>query len=98
MTSRKRTYTIEFKQEAVQLQENSGKSVYEVETELGITHGLLNKWKRKSQQSGSAAFPGRGKLTAEQEEIRRLQRELAVAQQERDILKKAVAIFSSPSK
>lgn len=96
MTSNRRTYTAEFKQEAVRLQASSGKGVYEVESDLGITHGLLNKWKRQQQQQGSVAFPGQGRLTPEQEEIRRLKRELAVAQQERDILKKAVAIFSSP--
>lgn len=95
MTSNRRTYTAEFKQEAVRLQASSGKGVYEVERDLGITHGLLNKWKRQ-QQRGAVAFPGQGRSTPEQEEIRRLKRELAVAQQERDILKKAVAIFSSP--
>lgn len=96
MTGKKKTYTSEFKQEAVRLQENSGKSVYQVETELGISHGLLNKWKRQLRQQGAIAFPGQGRLTPDQEEIRQLKRELAVAQQERDILKKAVAIFSNP--
>lgn len=96
MTGKKKTYPSEFKQEAIRLQESSGKSVYQVETELGISHGLLNKWKRQLRQEGAVAFPGQGRLTPEQEEIRRLKRELAVAQQERDILKKAVAIFSNP--
>jgi len=67
-----------------------------VEAELGITPGLLSKWKRQLRANGEAAFPGRGRLTAEEEKIRRLERELAVVRQERDVLKKAVAIFSNP--
>ena len=98
MTSKRRTCTEEFKREAVRLWETTGKSAVAVETELGITHGLLNKWKARLKASGDLAFPGRGRVTAEQETIRRLERELAIAQQERDILKKAVAIFSNPSK
>lgn len=96
MTTQKRTYSAEFKQEAVRLWETSGKSAMEIERELGITHGLLNKWKRQQKNEGQAAFPGRGHLTAEQEQIRQLKRKLAIAEQERDILKKAVAIFSNP--
>ena len=96
MTTKKRTYPAEFKQEAVRLWETSGKSVMAIERELGITHGLLNKWKRKLKDEGEAAFPGQGHLTPEQEKIRQLERKLAIAEQERDILKKAVAIFSNP--
>lgn len=96
MTSNRKTYTSEFKQEAVRLHETSGKPIYQIETNLGITHGLLNKWKRQLRQQGVVAFPGKGRLTPEQEEIGRLKRELSVAEQERDILKKAVAIFSNP--
>ena len=49
MTTQKRTYSAEFKQEAVRLWETSGKSAMEIERELGITHGLLNKWKRQQK-------------------------------------------------
>lgn len=96
MTTKRRIYTDEFKREAVRLWETSDKTVAAIEAELGITHGLLNKWKRRLKADGAAAFPGRGRLTADQEKIRQLERELAIAQQERDILKKAVAIFSNP--
>jgi transposase-like protein len=58
-----------------------------IERELGITHGLLDKWKRKLKDEGVAAFPSRGHLTLEQEKIRELERKLAIAEQERDILK-----------
>lgn len=96
MTSKRRTYTDEFKREALQLWETSGRSAATVEDELGITTGLLNKWKRQQQRQGEDAFPGRGRLTPEAERIRQLERELATVRQERDILKKAVAIFSNP--
>ena len=96
MTRKKRTYTDEFKRDAINLWQTSDKSAATVENELGITHGLLNKWKAQMKSEGEAAFPGRGKLTPEQEKIRKLERENEILRQERDILKKAVAIFSSP--
>ncbi len=55
----------------------------EIERELGVTHGLLNKWKRQLKNEGQTAFPGRGNLTAEKEQIRQLERKLAIAEQER---------------
>ena len=58
MTSNRKTYTPEFKQETVRLHESSGKPIYQIETDLDITHGLLNKWKRQLQQQGAIAFPG----------------------------------------
>ena len=94
----KRTYPAEFNQEAVRLYETTDKSIREIERELGITHGLLNKWKRQLKNECQFAFPGRGHLSPEQEKIRQLERKLAIAEQERDILKKAVAIFSDPRK
>lgn len=96
MTTKRRTYTDEFKREAIRLWETTDRPAREVEAELGITPGLLNKWKRRLETKGKAAFPGRGRLTAEEERIRQLERELAIVRQERDVLKKAVAIFSNP--
>jgi len=98
MTRKKRTYTDEFKRDAINLWKTTSKSATVVENELGITHGLLSKWKAQMKTQGEAAFPGRGHMTPEQERIRQLERELRIAQQERDILKKAVAIFSDLSK
>jgi transposase len=96
MTTKRRTYTDEFKREAVRLWETTDRSAATVEAELGISPGLRNKWKRQLRAKGEAAFPGRGRLTAEEEKIRQLERELTIARQERDVLKKAVAIFSNP--
>jgi len=97
MTSKRRSYTDEFKREAVGLWESSDKSAAEVEAELGLSAGRLSKWKARMKRDGKRAFVGHGGRTPEQERIRQLERELAVTREERDILKKAVAIFSEPS-
>ena len=96
MSKTRRSYEAEFKREAVRLLETSGKSAAQLERELGIGDGCLGQWKRALEAEGSQAFPGHGRMAAEQEEVRRLQRELEIVRQERDILKKAVAIFSHP--
>ena len=70
----------------------------ELEVELGISKGLLKQWMRAAKRDGVEAFPGNGRLKASDEELRRLQRENAILRQERDILKKAVGIFSQPPK
>ena len=98
MTKARRQYSREFKQEAVQLLETSGKSASELERELGIGKGNLWRWKREFAADGEDAFPGQGRLTPDEERLRQLERENEILRQERDILKKAVAIFSHPSK
>ena len=98
MTKARRRYSREFKREAVQLLETSGKSASELERELGIGKGNLWRWKREVAVDGKDAFPGHGRVAADQERLRQLERELEIVRQERDILKKAVAIFSRPSK
>ncbi len=95
-----RTYTKEFKLEALELLKSSGKSAGQLERELGITPGLLLKWRSRYQavqQPGEAAKLMPSDLEAAKAEIRRLQRELADAEEEREILKKAVNIFSRKS-
>jgi transposase len=98
MKKSRRTYSREFKVEAVRLLETSGKSASQVERDLGIGKGNLWRWKRELAADSENAFPGQGRLTAEQERLRQLERENEVLRQERDILKKAVAIFSRPSR
>lgn len=92
--SKRRTYSREFKLEALRLWQTTDKSAREVEEDLGITHGLLYKWKRKFKAEGENAFPGKGNLSEAEEELRRLRRENEILRQEREILKKAVAIFT----
>ena len=89
-----RTYTKEFKLQALELLENSDKSASELERELGITTGMLLKWKQRYKVNKTENKIEPNDLPAAQAEIRRLKRELAIAEQERDILKKAIAIFS----
>lgn len=90
----RRVYTAEFKPEAVALSKSSGKSLAEIERELGLSKGLLKHWVRQAEVDGAFAFPGHGRLKPEAEELRRLRRENEVLRQERDSLKKVVAIFS----
>ncbi len=94
MGKRNKTYPPEFKLEALQLLATSGKGVAELERELGITPGLLWKWKQRERVDSASPGGEPTTLEAAKVEIRRLKRELAVASQERDILKKAISIFS----
>jgi transposase len=88
------TFTAEFKNEAVQLARTSGKPKAQIARELGISDSALYSWCKQSTDHGSDAFPGKGHQTPLEEENHRLKRELERVQQERDILKKAISIFS----
>ena len=90
----KKTYTQEFKREAVRLAQTSGKSITQVARELGIADNSLHQWRKELAERGPEAFPGSGHQTALEEENRRLKRELERTRHERDILKKTVSIFS----
>ena len=96
MSRKNRSYTKEFKLEALELLRTSGKSASQIERDLGITSGLLLKWRDRYQIKDANGTPelAASDLAAAQAEIRRLKRQLAIAEQERDILKKAVSIFS----
>ena len=98
MTGFRKQYTREFKLEAIQLLKTSGRSASQLERDLDIGRGSLWRWKREFAADGEEAFPGHGRLTPEQDRLRQLERENEILRQERDILKKAVAIFSHPSK
>jgi transposase len=86
MSSRK-VYSREFKVEAIALAKRSGKRINQIEEELGIAQGLLSKWKRQARSEAPTAFPGNGRLPEDEEEIRRLKRELERVTAERDLLK-----------
>ena len=90
----RRKYDNEFKREAVRLVVEEGRKASEVERNLGITPTLVSRWIREISEDPEYAFPGKGRLKAPDEEIRKLQRENERLRRERDILKKAVAIFS----
>ena len=96
MSKIRKTYTSEFKREALRLLETSGKSAAQIERDLGVGPGCLSRWEHQVAQAGDQAFPGHGRIGSEQERLRQLERENDLLRQERDILKKAVAIFSRP--
>jgi transposase len=92
-----RTYTEEFKREALELFKNSGKGAGQIEQELGITPGLLLKWRARYQVVTKEKEEPRlepSDLEAAKREIQRLERELKEMAEEREILKKVVSIFS----
>lgn len=97
MKEARKKYTSEFKQEAVRLAKTRGKSMSQIERDLGVGKGCLSRWVQELDEEGEQAFPGHGRLTSEKERIRELERENEILRQERDILKKAMAIFSQPS-
>jgi transposase len=102
MTERKyRTYPEEFKLEVLELLRNSGKSAAAIERELGITPGLVVKWRDRYQakQTGPQEIKLEpSDLEAARREIKRLKRQLADVEEEREILKKALNIFSRTDK
>ena len=87
-----------FRREAVRLAAVGNRRGSEVAQELGIRPDMLRQWKRQAQrrtgQVGAEVFPGNGKLTSQDEEVRRLRRENAQLRDERDILGKAMAFFA----
>lgn len=90
----KRQFDKEFKQNAVKLVKQ-GLSIPQVSADLGIGLSTLQRRVKEITAHGEPAFPGSGKLHAEDEKLRQLQRENEILRRERDILKKALSIFSS---
>jgi transposase len=92
--STKKTYTREFKEEAVRLARQSG-NTSETARNLGLQLSVLRRWKKEMEQHGEKAFPGKGH-TAD-EELRQLQRENQRLKETVEILKKAMGIFTNRS-
>jgi transposase len=90
-----RRYDPDFKREAVRMVVEEGLKVREVERNLGITHGVLKDWVQKHRDNQDAAHVGRIAVESPEAELKRLRKENERLQRERDILKKAVAIFST---
>jgi transposase len=94
MTERRR-YTQEFKLEAVRLSEETEGTIKQVALELGIKPKLLYAWRAAYLDAGKDAFPGQGKVPDNEAEVHALRKELHRVKLERDILKKALSIFST---
>jgi len=93
-----RKFDRQFKEEAVRLVTEGGRSVSDVAHGLGIHENLLHTWKRKYKEDLSGSFPGKGHLKPGEEQLKRLQKENANLKEDREILKKALAIFSKHPK
>jgi transposase len=101
-------YSEEFKDEAVRLSQQAGKSVRIVAEELGVSRAALQQWRqRRGSAQGRRSTGTRGndvqqnerpQLSVDAEEYRQMKRELELVRQERDILKKAIAYFAQPPK
>ncbi len=94
----RRRFSAEFKREAVLVIVDGSRSPTEVARDLDINVNMLHNWRRQYLEDQDNTFPGKGKLKPEDAEFRRLRRELEEVKLERDILKKALAIFSKTPK
>lgn len=90
----RRTFSREFKLEAVRLVRDRGVAVVQACRDLDIAESVLRRWIKESEADPRHAFPGQGQMRPEQQEIDRLRREVAKLKAERDILKKAAAYFA----
>ena len=94
----RRHFTPEFKLEAVRLAAGADRPLNEVAHELGVRPNVLRQWRRQAEagagRDAHEVFPGQGRFTSRDEEVRRLKREVARLTEERDILKKATAFFA----
>lgn len=94
MGGQRRSYTREFKIEAARLVREGGHGMAQVARDLGVPDSVLWRWVKQYAEDPEQAFPGKGHLKVRDEELRRLQCENENLRQEREILKKALAIFS----
>jgi transposase len=97
MTQKRKHYSKQFKIDAVKLVTEQGFNVSEAARNLGIHHSSLRHWKRQLESAGNQAFPGKGNLSSDKEELNRLRKEIKRLRMERDILKKAAAFFAKES-
>ena len=90
----RRSFTKEFKVEAVRLVRNRGVSIAQAARDLDLHENVIRKWLKDFDADPAQAFPGHGNMKPEQAEIERLKREVQKLKAERDILKKATAYFA----
>ena len=92
----RKTYTREFKLQALRMLAEQGLSVAEVARRLGVGENCLRSWRQVARAQGEAAFPGQGNPSPAEDELRRLRAEVQRLRAERDLLKKAAAYFANP--
>jgi transposase len=96
MARQRTTYTAEYKVQAVRMITDQRLSLAEVARRLDVSESLLRIWRKAFLGRGEAAFPGHGRLSPADDELRRLRAENARLRAERDLLKKAAAYFANP--
>jgi len=90
----RRRYDRTFKEGAVRLVIENGQTLTGTARELGITENMLQRWKKEYLEDREHAFPGKGRMKPEEAELFQLKKRISDLEQEREILKKALAIFS----
>ena len=96
--SRRKKYSKEFKLDAVSLVLDQNYSRAEAARSLGLNSNMLGRWVSEHQTEGGQSFRGNGKLTPEQEEIRKLRSQVKYLEMEKEILKKATVFFAKEIK
>jgi len=94
----RRRYDRGFKEGAVRLVIENGQTLVGTARDLGITENMLSRWRKEYLEGREHAFPGKGRMKPEEAELHQLKRRIADLEQEREILKKALAIFSKHPK
>ncbi len=94
MSEKRKTYDKEFKLSAVKMIVDGGMSISRISRDLGVNENSLHNWKKAYLADQQNAFPGKGRMKPEEEELRKLKKELTIVKMERDILKKAIAFFA----
>ena len=97
MARKRKNYSKQFKIDAVKLITEQGYKVSEAARNLGIHHSSLRRWKEELETNSAQAFPGKGHMSPEKEELHRLRKENKRLRMEREILKKATAFFANES-
>jgi transposase len=100
MSKERRKYSKEFKLEAVRMYEKGERTIRDIERGLGIPQGLLWRWNQELNQLSKKedAFPGNGNLTDTEAHIRKLEREIAILKEDKEILKKVLTMYSKDGK
>lgn len=97
MTEERKSYSRQFKMDAVKLVTEQGYRITEAARNLDINPNLLGKWRNQLVSESDESFPGKGHMTPENEELNRLRKENKRLRMEHEILKKAAAFFAKES-
>lgn len=94
MKKSRRKFDSDFKRQAIQMVTDDKKSCRAVERDLGLGEGIVYRWVREAKEKPQNCFPGNGTVKPSNEDVDMLRREVEQLRRQRDILKKALAIFS----